>query len=241
MEKTKLAVTQTVMGALSYGWKNKLTTLRLMWLGFLIYLVIYIGGIFLLVGEAFLESSTMDPSNPDAVADYLAVQGTTTVISMLAALALVPFYVVMYRIASGSIEAPSGFGYFKFGGREVRFVIGYLVIFLVSILALAIIFAPAGISMALAYHTMEANGGGFPPLGFVSILLAIAGIVAMVWFGLRFATFLPAVAIEDRLVLMRSFRMTAGNVWRILGANLLMMVMFMGIIIGVYLGVIIVA
>jgi hypothetical protein len=244
MEKQKLAVTQTVMDSVSFGWANKFTTLRLIWVGFLIYLVAYLGGIFLALGPEFFTDDSvyggLVEGNPDDVAEYFAMQAGATGIAVLAALALVPFYVVMYRYAAGEIEAPSGFGYFQFGGRELRFVIGYFVAALAFLVVAAITLAPFGISLALAINNAE--GGGSPGAwGGLTGLFLIIGVVLLVWFSLRMTTFMPAVAVENRLVLFRALRMTGGNVWRILGGFLLMMLLMMAIVLGFYLAIIIVA
>ncbi len=97
----------------------------------------------------------------------------------------------------------------QLGGRQLRF-------WLMSLLLVLIVTLLVGLP-AMALSGLAAGGGGGPALGLIVIpLVLLAGYVAA-----RFSFVFPAAAVDERFGLAESWRTTAGNAWRLIGAYLL--------------------
>jgi hypothetical protein len=169
------------------------------------------------------------------------------VLSIVTAFFLAPLYVVMFRYAIDDVPLPRQIAHFTFGQRELRYAGAAILFSIISIVAL-IVFAPAGFSLMKMANNMPLEVWSLTetdPMAFeqemekyvteqsvatwglpffISILV---GIIAYIWLMMRLTAFMPLVAVENRLGLMRAFRMTKGNFWRILMAVLLLTIMIM--------------
>ena len=239
MEKVKLPIVDTALGGMAFGWKNIGTTIRMGWLGFVLFLVVVFGSMAAVAGPDFIgnfaseiekleDNADVEPEFMfELIALYFAFLGAI----LVGSLAFLPFYVVMHRIAAGEIDPPGGLGYFKLGGREVRVIIGYIVLFFVSLAVLAVLLVPVGGMMA-AGGLFSADATEEVVVANIALIMLayLLAWVALIWINIRLITFLPAVAIENRLVFMRSFKMTGGNFWRIFVSYLLFSLIMMAVV-----------
>ena len=172
----------------------------------------------------------------------------TFVLSIVTAFFLAPLYVVMFRYAIDDVPLPRQIAHFTFGPRELRFAMASIILAIVGIIALFVFLAPSLFSgmklfngmplevwslaetnpivfeQEVAKYVTEQSVATWLLPFFISLLI---GTLAYIWLMIRLSAFLPLVAIEDRLGLMRAFRMTKGNFWRILMAVLLLAIMIM--------------
>nr|GGH93980.1 hypothetical protein GCM10011355_07090 [Aquisalinus luteolus] len=225
--KAKIQAVSTATGALKFGMNNILLTLKLYWVGMLLfvggYALSFLGAIQLAGGFDALESG-------EAAVPFWPFLLVFVVVMGLGALAFAPASVRLARIIAGDAGEPSGIGYLKFTGREWRYVKGMVIL---GLIYLFLVFVPTMLPMAF----VNLETGEIP--AFLSMLPLLMFIIMLVflWFMLRLVTFLPMIAIEDRLSFRDAFRMTKGNVWRIVGSFLLLYLMLVGIYFAVFFGV----
>lgn len=111
-------------------------------------------------------------------------------------------------------EDASARGTYRWGGRQWRFLLGYIKVFLIVIpifIVLAVILGGIGGVVGAA-----AAGGGGATL-FVSVLVAQALSWLIVgWFYARFSMLFPAMAADAGLKVREAWRLSKGNGWRLL-------------------------
>ena len=106
--------------------------------------------------------------------------------------------------------------YFSFGALEWRLFRGLMGLVGFLLLPLLVVSVLTGLLAA-------ANGGPLGPANGATAIMAIYGVLlcATIFFGLRFGTLLPALAVsENTSVLPRAWKLSAGNFWRILAVIL---------------------
>ncbi|MFC3069607.1 hypothetical protein [Phenylobacterium soli] len=102
-------------------------------------------------------------------------------------------------------EEPA-FLHLRIGPDELR-------IFAVWLGLMVIIFLVIGVAVMGAAAMRDTPGAGFA--------IVTAGFVAAVWLGVRFSMAAPASFAQRRLVFAQSWRITRGQVWRLIGMSLL--------------------
>ncbi len=243
----KLPIGTVAWDSVLFGFRNIFTTIRLGWLGFLLFAVVLAAGCFVFLGgfiEAIevleaVDDGDFDPEHWGAIHDIMGAYGGLILMCILASLVFVPFAVVMTRMAGGTQEAPSGIAYFKFGGNEIRYVLAsilstilHLIVMFLAFLPMIIVFALgiAGVAATEAFMDPEIFADAFEDgmaglAGVSAILLFIVGIVLIVWFSIRMIAFLPSVANDERIDLGAAVKMTKSNVWHIIGGGILFFLM----------------
>ncbi len=172
----------------------------------------------------------------------------TFALSIVSAFFLAPLYVVMFRYAIDDVPLPRQIAHFTFGQRELRFAIGSIVLAIVGVVALLVLLGPSLFSGMKLFNGMPLEVWSLvdtDPLAFEQemekyvteqsiatwllpfLIALLIGSFVYLWLMIRLSAFLPLVAVENNLGLMRAFRMTKGNFWRILMAILLLTIMIM--------------
>ena len=172
----------------------------------------------------------------------------TFALSIVSAFFLAPLYVVMFRYAIDDVPLPRQIAHFTFGQRELRFTIGSIVLAIVGVVALLVLLGPSLFSGMKLFNGMPLEVWSLvdtDPLAFEQemekyvteqsiatwllpfLIALLIGSFVYLWLMIRLSAFLPLVAVENNLGLMRAFRMTKGNFWRILMAILLLTIMIM--------------
>ncbi|MFC3303237.1 hypothetical protein [Parvularcula lutaonensis] len=132
------------------------------------------------------------------------------ILMFLAFFALTPVVTVIYEVSAGRRSWPSGFLYFRFGGRELRTIAGsYILGVLIQAFVLGIA-GPIILFVLLGVSTMnEVVAVTTIVLGYLTFILAT------IWVSLRTIAIVPAIAAENRLIFIEAFKATRGNAWRI--------------------------
>ncbi|MCI5047730.1 MAG: hypothetical protein MRY59_09525 [Aquisalinus sp.] len=251
----KLPVGDTVIGAVRFGFQNMFTTIRLGWVGLLLSIVLIgIVGFLVLGGMDFsvledLEDwdyNTAD-ENMAALHAVFSIYGGIFLAVLIGAIAFVPLTVILIRMAADVEEAPPGIGYFRFGGTEILYILGGVVSSILHSLVAFLALIPALAAFGWGAIISFADGSDFEAAldnsalglgGAVGVLLLIVGIVLIIWFAIRMSTFLPAIAAEGGFPLFKALKMTGKNVWHIIGAWILFILLRTAIEIGFTIGVV---
>lgn len=251
--KTKLEIVNSVTEAVKFAFTRLPMTIRLGWLGVFLFFVIFIGGMAVTVGAtggmAFIESlENMENGDfdPRFIGTILGFYAGLFFWGLLGVLAMVPFIVVMHQIAAGAIEPPRGFAYFRFGGREIKFILANIILGVLSTVVLIVTMLPGYLALIIGVlgnvpaeawqalgsdpdmfeRAIEDNvdGGQSAMSGLIVGLVFLVGIILYVWFSLRAILFTTAAAVENEVAPFGAFGLTGGNVWRILAAVLFFIV-----------------
>lgn len=153
------------------------------------------------------------------------------ILMFLAFFALTPVMTVIYEVSAGRRPWPTGFLYFRFGGRELRTIAGsYILSVLIQAFVLGIM-GPIVVFVLLGASTMnEIVAVSTIVLGYLTF------IVATIWVSLRTVAIIPAIAAENRLIFIEAFKATAGNAWR-----LFFSIIILGILLSLLYGVFMIA
>ncbi|MCI5044335.1 MAG: hypothetical protein MRY72_06525 [Aquisalinus sp.] len=251
----KLPVGDTVIGAVKFGFQNMFTTIRLGWVGLLLSIILIgIVGVLAFGGMDFsvfedLEDwdyNTAD-ENMAALHAVFSIYGGIFLAILIASIAFVPLTVILIRMAADVEEAPGGIGYFRLGGTEFLYILGGIVSSILHSLVAFLALIPALAAFGWGAIISFADGSDFEAAldnsalglgGAAGILLLIVGIVLIIWFAIRMTTFLPAIAAEGGFPLFKALKMTGKNVWHIIGAWILFILLRYAIEIGVTIGVV---
>jgi hypothetical protein len=151
---------------------------------------------------------------------------------LLFELALVIVMVVLFAASQRAVLRPerSGFAYLRLGMDELRlfgltilliilFYVGFLVAAIVLTLLVGVVAVAAGPSAAL-------------PLAFVQLL----GLMALIiWFQVRLSLTFPLTLLRGRIVIGEAWRLSRNRFWTLLGAFLVIFLMFVALWIAVTL------
>jgi len=256
--KTKLEIVNTVTEAVKFAFTRLPMTIRLGWLGVVLMFVIFLGGMAVTFGATggmeFIESlENMDNGDfdPRFIGTILGFYAGLFFWGLLGVLAMVPFIVVMHQIAAGTIEPPRGVAFFRFGGREVKFIVANIIMFILSTIVITVTLLPGYLALVIGLFSnvpaeawqalgsdpdmferaFEENfdGGQSAMSGLIVFLVFLVGIILYVWFSLRAILFTTAAAVESDFAPFSAFGLTGGNVWRILAAVLLFFVVIIAL------------
>ncbi|MCQ8185434.1 hypothetical protein [Parvularcula maris] len=135
--------------------------------------------------------------------------------ALLALILFVPALVAMTREAAG-VEVRGGF-LPAFGSPEVAYLVAVILsvlIFLLVILVAALgIAVPLGISGALLEGQLTEDS-----IGPIAIILILAFIAFLIWFGTRFSLFSYHAAVTGRIAPLEAFGLTGGRFWKLFGS-----------------------
>lgn len=263
---TKLPVGSTALDAVKFGFKNMATTIRLGWVGLLVSIIfgaVAVGFFAAAVGwESFEVLEQLDSGDfqdeMEALHAVLELYAGIWLVVLFAGLAFVPLYVILTKMAAGVADSPGGIGYFRFGGTELKYVVGAIMIFVLHLIVAALASLPAfysfGFAISGGFANTDLNTTGHDPAaienmvessafgigGALGVLFIVLAVVAIIWFTVRVITFLPSIAADDRLDLGRAMKMTRGNVWHIIGAVILFWLLLYAIEIAVSIGAVII-
>ncbi len=211
----------------SFCVKNMLLLYRLFWLPGLAFLVLFFSGPFLLAkSEIFLNISSQTAQA------YLHIG-----IQLIGLMLFAPGMVRLCMILAGE-ALPTGLAYFRFGGREGRYVLAVLLWF--SLLAAPVLLVKLIIGILVVSAKMVASDSGIfysmaeyfrqqdsiayafadtrihPLIGGIMIIMMGLATLFLFWFMLRSLVFIPMTAIENRIDFKKAFMLTKGNVWGLL-------------------------
>lgn len=242
----KLPIAETAVEALMFGLKRTGTAFRLAWPGFVLYLLLAAGALFFLL-SAYPEFHTLMAALGEAISsggesdldfDFDDTMGVpdparlalAMVMFSVAAAAFVPAYVVISRVAAGDIEAPRTWFYFTWGGREWRTVLTFVGI-QVAMVGLC---GALAVGMGPLLLTIDD-----PVFAWVPVVLPIVMVVLSFWLILRCALIIPAAAIENDINAFEAFGATGGNVFRLIGSFILLMIMLCASVLAAFLVVLV--
>ncbi|NHK26976.1 hypothetical protein FF098_003515 [Parvularcula flava] len=256
--KTKLEIVNTVTETVKFAFSNLPMTIRLGWLGVVLMFVIFLGGMAVTFGASggmeFIESlENMENGDfdPRFIGTILGFYAGLFFWGLLGVLAMVPFIVVMHQIAAGAIEPPRGIAFFRFGGREIKFIVANVILFVLSSVVFMVTLLPGYLALIIGVFSnvpveawqaigsdpdmfeqaIENNVDGEQSAmsGLIVGLVFLVGIILYVWFSLRAILFTTAAAVENEFAPFSAFGLTGGNVWRILAAVLFFFVVILAL------------
>lgn len=111
----------------------------------------------------------------------------------------------------------SRFAYLRLGMDELR-LLGCVLVLLIAFYLLMLV---SGIVLAILGAAVMGVGGAAGGV----VAVALAALVLSLWLGTRFSLAGPLTILERKIIIGRSWRMTRGNFWRLLGAYLVVLVL----------------
>ena len=111
----------------------------------------------------------------------------------------------------------SRLAYLRLGMDELR-LLGCVLVLLIAFYLLLLV---SGIVMAILGAAIMGVGGAAGGVAAVGL----AAVVLSLWLGTRFSLAGPLTILERKIIIGRSWRMTRGNFWRLLGAYLVIIVL----------------
>ncbi len=200
----QLPVIGTVTDAYAFVWENRRDLLLLA------FLPVAIGAI----AETLLRTIFMPgaeiPADPEVAGGARPSLGA--VISALVALALYVMFAVAWHRRFLAQELTTVAAALRWGPRQMRFLARFFT------LALVMIAAGFVLGGSLTIGAVAATGSGPGPLR----LLALAGVlVGIVLVYSRLLLIFPAAALDEKMSLTDSWRLTRGNSWRMVGISFL--------------------
>jgi hypothetical protein len=118
--------------------------------------------------------------------------------------------VAMHRLILFNDRRPGTVVFFNFGRAELLFVVVWVIFFLILIVAGVLV-------IALAAMFSQTGPTPSPFLAVVAFVVFLAGIFLL----LRFILIFPIIVAEGSLHFRESWRLTRGNLWRLLGIAIL--------------------
>ncbi len=230
----KVMAADTAGYALKFGLTAIPSALRLGWLPLLLsvvggYLLETAGGEADFCVNAEFETSTVTAEwggnvlIPAESADPVAL-GIGGVLVLLSVVLLVPLMVLWTRMAARQVEAPGGFFYFRWGGREWRVVGMFFFLMVWMMLILMICILPSiGVAFATGLdlnmvEEMDLDGADLGP----AIIAFTVGMLVFSWAMIRSSLMMAVPALENRFAPLYAFGLTGGNFWKIVLASVLM-------------------
>lgn len=239
----RLPIAETALGAVTFSLAHVLPTLRVYWLPLLLLgalasytLSTLFQGVDLEAlialaesdAQAFEEMSedeflTMIAPDPGALGGGILLAILTALVSVVV---FIPLSTLLYRVAAEDEQMPIGLFYWQWGAREWTFlftIIIYMVLF-------------GGISLAIELAggaaIMIIQGTGDVTIGWVAMLIPILVSIITIWLTLRTILVLPASAVEGQINIFSALKATGGNVFRILGSILVLVLIIIACLIG---------
>ena len=210
MAGRKLPVGDVVSEALNFSWNNFGPLLRL--------------GLVPLMSAAVVMAfdgaigTVPEGEEPDPMLTVFSL-GASLISTLLWAM----FAVAVHRIILNGEAIPRDWFYFRFTGDEIRYAIAPLVIafFPMVILFGTLAAAFGGQILDVATQGEEAVTSIAEPGG-LQIAAVVVAFCLFFFIYIRLSLILPNIAVEGRFGLMRVWRMTSGNFWRLIGVSFLL-------------------
>ncbi|MEI9886359.1 MAG: hypothetical protein WDN08_07615 [Rhizomicrobium sp.] len=204
----KLPVGQTIRFAYVFTFAEIGTVIGLIWIPTLINSV---AGFFVLrtyyQAVADMIDSAAPPPGGELLLPFLLLVLTLLLLAMIGA--------AISRQALGLRKGPA-FVHFSFGRAELRVFGGFFGLYLLLLLFFIVFF---GVTVGAAAGGVAAAAGNSGAAGLIGVgvsLLALAGLFAMIYIGVRLSFLMvPAVLDGHDFGLARSWELTKGNFWRI--------------------------
>jgi hypothetical protein len=207
----KIPVGKTLEAAFSFGLKNFLSVLGVVWFPVLAMIV-------LIGGAAFLAIVSMHGSFPDPKIDPAGFMHTLLHFSALFSWVWAVFLIAASMIQVGLLRKALGlhpgpvFIYFSLGS-EVWRMVGAMLLLFVIMMGLAIGFVLAGLAAYGIAHVAMGEPGSYWITGLAAVVLWCGYIYAIV----RISYFVPAVVVaENHIGIGRAWSLAGGNFWRII-------------------------
>lgn len=230
----KIAVGETIASAYRFAVTNYLNNLGEIW----VPLVLIMAGAYFLTPHYMAALSQLAPMpNPGATNSHDITATTNAMRANFHTMAVaapyflalfVLFFVCFASIAVGitrealQLRAGTAFLQFPFG-KSVWRVIGAYLLLIVSFIALYIAILVATViaitvpAAAVGAFASQLSGGGKATLALGSALLLLVSWGAVFYIAVRLSFLLtPVVVAEKRITLLRGWRLTKGNFWRII-------------------------
>lgn len=220
---SKVRVKDAATEAMNFGLQRWGTVLRVGWFPYLLVLVTMIMAYGFVLQPYFSEIA----ANPEG-ADVIINNALNTPPGIVAQVVVGIFNVillacvmnVLYRFVATGEEPPAGLAFFRLGPAEWRMTLAFLAYYIVMIVAGFAVSAP----FLLIDGVFGVDEG---PVATVLAFGLLGAVCFILWVGVRLIIFTPATAVEERLVLLRAWRLSEGHFWGFLGALLLVMLIFL--------------
>lgn len=159
-----------------------------------------------------LDLPTADRLEP---AQALELVGKFGGASLVAVAVMIPVSLVLYNAMLRSVLRPEDrtFAYLRIGGDEWRMFLLWLLFLLVTLA-----FYAAVVALAVGVQFLDLPQAGKVGLW---VLLGLVAVMILIFVGLRWSLAGPVVLAERRVSLSRSWKLTRGRFWPILGMALL--------------------
>ncbi|MEM6650500.1 MAG: hypothetical protein AAF603_09650 [Pseudomonadota bacterium] len=238
MTVRKLPIAETALESLIFGLKNVGTALRLGWFSVLLFIGLWgVAGAVMasaISAETWQNWIDLSQTPPDQLGPEVfslssidmregGIIARSTLASLLvfaSFFVFTPVAVVLSQIASGDRPAPKGVIYWRWGGREWR-VIATLFIYMFTIL-----FVMTALTLFSTIMAVSIGNSGDITLSWLPALISIVIFCTTTWVYLRLILVVPAAALENRMNFIEAVGATGGNVFRLFGSFLLLMVLF---------------
>ena len=207
---TKLPVFTAFFAALAFLATHALTLLKIMWLPALALL-----GAFVAVMPSLLDAQMSGAAmgeSPDPAAMVAAVGAMFKSMGLLYLVMAIVYPMIIAGVLKHIVrgETPKLPFYLGYAGDELR-VLGAFLLVIVMTGIVYVVGVLAILAVAVGLSAVSPALGGV--LGFVA---GIAFVCAFVWFLMRLSVSLPAAVGARSLGVVESWRMTKGNIWRLL-------------------------
>ena len=252
----KFAVGEALNEIFQFAMHRWGSVLRFGWAPMAIVIAMSFGLVWTIVDINALETAEDNPEILFESGKWLKTSwetaiGLVVIGSLAMSFILAGFMASVYRLVALGEERP-GFVHLRFDGPAQRVFIANLILSLIifGIYAAAFVVASAttGVSPGDAFGAVgeflrivseaaeaggqvdeSAFGESIAPIGLFFMAFLYAALPA-IYVNIRLAPFLSGSAAENRLLLLGSFRLTAGNFWRLFGFYFLLTIVMMVIV-----------
>lgn len=178
-------------------------------------------------GPLFAELETIDPAtDPEAA---MAVMGQLVPFYLIATPAFIVFFGVFYTAVYRAVLRPAdkAWGHLRLGGDELR-MMGLFVYQMVVWLGLTLV-AGVVFGLLVAVGIVSGMGGeagavGTAAAAILALLLYFVFLGVAIWLAVRLSLAQPMTFETKRIVLFKSWPLTKGRFWPLLGCYLLALV-----------------
>lgn len=217
----KLPVLKAFAAALAYFFTHILTIVRILWLPLLLMIAatVYVMPDYL---QSAMAASALEgePDPAQALSLVGSMLATMGLLLLVAAIAY-PMMIsgLLRHIVRG--ESPSLPFYLRYGADEFRILLTFILL-IIMIMIVYIVGAIGVFAVTAALVAISPKVGGA-----IAGLVAIALVVALIWFLLRMSLAFPATIGARKIGIAESWRVTKGNAWRLLFYWILWVIVFL--------------
>jgi len=231
-DAAKMPVVDTVFGTYGFAFKRFLTIVKvallpsILLMGPILLLVLtQLGGLFETI-IAFAETAEgTEPSEEDIKALMMSLMPFVGVMMLMLPLQMLYTSMLAVPLHRAIVlgETP---GFFRIDGLVWRYFFGQIIFcFLIVAIVLAV-FVPMGLGIGL----IEGALGEGQTAGVLATLgLVLISIVLALFLIIRLCLFMVEISVSGQFGVRAAFARTSGNVWRIIGAFLLYLLLFIGV------------